>query len=99
MLIKIIFAVLTYKLQKFAIYWIHDQRRPRPIMHECDVYHFVAHIRQVGHNLGMQFGECTDYGSISNAEVEERIRLCLQNQVELCLFISPDNAIQFHGRL
>ncbi|KAI6185484.1 hypothetical protein M3Y98_00028600 [Aphelenchoides besseyi] len=59
---------------------------------------FAMQICEQAKTLGMALGECFEFGSYFESEVVECVRYCARNNVPLCLFISPENIKQQHGR-
>ncbi|KAI6237649.1 hypothetical protein M3Y95_00287600 [Aphelenchoides besseyi] len=58
---------------------------------------FAMQIDEQARTLGMNLGECLDFGSYFESQVVECVKYCAENNVPLCLFISPENIKQQHA--
>ncbi|KAI6220879.1 Piwi domain protein [Aphelenchoides fujianensis] len=48
-------------------------------------------------NMGMNLGTCRDHGIYTEFQVEECVKFCRDNKMNLCLFISPENIKLSHA--
>jgi hypothetical protein len=83
------------QLATFAVYLITEEGRST--LSSEEIKKFIEEIKNSSKRTGMQIGECVDSGEYSDSQVEICVQYCSENDIRLCLFITPKNIKNCHN--
>jgi hypothetical protein len=81
----------------YAVYLLTSEGENRTILSENEMKTFIMEIDRFSTRYNMQIGTCSDSGVYTDKQVEECVKFCADNNIQLCLFITPENIKSCHS--
>lgn len=82
--------------ENFAVYMLKTVQDQQAMMTGNKFNAFIDNIKRFASNSGIQMGQCKDQGTYNDFEVEECVKYCADNNIQLCMFITPDFITNVH---
>ncbi|KAI6185474.1 hypothetical protein M3Y98_00027400 [Aphelenchoides besseyi] len=85
----------SVKKTGFCLYQLRTQCSPA--FSDEQLKAFISQLVETAKKMGMDLGECVDFGTYYEDEVISCIRYSAENNIHLCYFISPENITRQHA--